>query len=457
MKKLIAMLLVVLMVIGMFAGCGDSGSSGGTFVDPNTGETKEIITIDWWAFESDVNSTKMEAWADRLNETYPWIKIQWTWLPAETGPEKMTVAFATETYPDIITDTYSRLAPAVDNNLTISLEPAIANIPGLILPAEGIMNGEHHYIGQTSPTGYSISCNMELARELGIEEYLPEDGMSWGYEDLLKCLRAAKDAGYLGIDLFAGSTSSDMWYYSFFLAAGAELIDVENQKAVMNVGKNKEKCLEVLDLLKTIYDEGLCQTGAATTIDQEAQAIWFTGRMLFCHGAWTNVANWVQQINAGSSLVEDFQMFSVPSPAGGEWPQSGAFSSTGLIAFDTDNGKKLEAIHTAIAFYFNEEGGLMADYRTANPTTPAVLAYDQPLVNEASDVFRINQLERGNPQAEKGLIRNDWGPAYAWYEDFRYGFYPQLQNFYLGSITGEELLDNWAEYTQKVLDEYYKK
>lgn len=455
MKKLIAMLLAVLMVIGLFAGCGEQAPSNDPVIDPNTGEAKTPVTLSWWAFESDVNSTKMIDWAERLHETYPWITVQWTWLPPESAGEKMKVAFATHTYPDIIADMYGRLAPAVDAGLTISLQPAVDKIPGLILAPEGIVDGEPHYIWQSNSTGYSLSCNMELARQLGIEEYLPDDGMSWGYEDLLACLRAAKEAGYMGIDLFAGSNSSDMWYYTFFLAAGAELIDVENKKAVMNVGENKEKCLEVLQLLKTIYDEGLCQTGAATTIDQEAQAIWFTGRMLFCHGAWSNVANWVNQINAGSSLVTDFEMFSVPSPQGGEWPVSAAFSSSGLIAFDTDNGAKLDAIYTAIAFYFNEEGGLMADYRTSNPTTASVVEYDKPL-EDAADVFQINQVQRGNKQVELGLVRNDWGPSYGWYDDFRYGFYPQLQNFYLGDITAEQLLDNWAEYTQKVLDDYYK-
>lgn len=457
MKKLIALLLAMLMVIGLFAGC--AGENGPATNDPvetdpaNMGKTP--VTISWWSFESDVQTPKMEAWAERLHEAYPWITIEWTWLPADTGPEKLTVAYATETYPDVINDMYGRLAPAVDNGLTINLQPAIDMIPGLTPAPEGIVNGEPHYIWQNSSTGYSISCNMELAAELGIEEYLPEDGMSWGYDEFLACLRAAKEAGYYGIDLFAGSQSSDMWYYTFFIAAGGELIDVANKKAVMNQGEYREANLKVLNLLKTIVDEELCQPGAATMIDQEAQAIWFTDNMLFAHGAWSNVANWVKQEQEGASMVETFEMFAVPSPEGGEWPQTGAFSSSGVIAFDTANGAKLEAIYTAIAYFFNEEGGLMADFRSSNPTSASVLEYDKPLEDGVADVFKINQLDRGNIQAQKGLVRNEWGPAYAWYADFRLGFYPQLQNFYIGKITAEELLDEWAAHAQGVLDEYY--
>ena len=223
MKKLIALLLATLMVIGLFTGCNGGSDEPGTdnpaATDPaNAGKTP--VNLSWWTFESDVMTPKLEAWAERLHDTYPWITIEWTWLPADTGPEKLTVAYATETYPDIISDMYDRLAPAVDAGLTFNLQPAIDKIPGLTLGTEGFVGEEPHYIWVGGSTGYSISCNMDLAAELGIEEYLPDDGMTWGYEDFLACLRAAKEAGYYGIDLFAGSQSSDMWYYTFFFAAG---------------------------------------------------------------------------------------------------------------------------------------------------------------------------------------------------------------------------------------------
>ncbi len=464
MKKLIAMLLAMLMVIGLFAGCANEPAvtdPATTPVETDPVETDPVetqpdpVTLQFWTYESEVETPIWEAWTKRLQDTYPWITVEWTWLPFDTGPEKMTVAFATETYPDLIFDTYGRLAPAVDGGLTINLQPAIDKIPGLTLGPEGKVGDEPHYIWKGSPTGYSISCNMDLAAELGIEEHLPEDGMSWGYEDLLACLRAAKAANKIGIDLYAGSQSSDMWYYTFFFAAGGEIIDIQNKKVVVNEDAYKEANLKVLNLLKTIVDEGLCQPGAATMIDQESQAIWYAGDMLFCHGAWTNVANWKKNYEDGNSVVGNFQMFSVPSPEGGAWPYTGAFSSSGCVAFDTADGAKLDALYTAIAFMYNEEGGLMAGFREVNPTSPSILEYDKPITEGVEDVFRINQLERGNEQASKGLVRNEWGPAYGWYADFRLAFYPQLQNYYAGKITAEELLETWQANGQKAIDDWY--
>ena len=469
MKKLIAMLLAMLMVIGLFAGCaGDPAAttpSESTPVETNPVETdpveteapKDPVTLTWWTYESEVNTPLMEAWADRLHEAYPWITIEWTWLPFDTGPEKMTVAFATETYPDIISDTYGRLAPAVDAGLTINLQPAIDMIPGLTMGNEGWVGDEPHYIWQGGSTGYSISCNMDLAAELGIEEYLPDDGMTWGYDEFLACLRAAKAAGYYGIDLYAGSQSSDMWYYTFFFAAGGEIIDIQNKKVVVNEPAYKEANLKVLNLLKTIVDEGLCQPGAATMIDQESQPIWFTDKMLFCHGAWSNVANWVKQYEDGVSMVENFEMFSVPSPEGGEWPKTGAFSSSGVVAFDTADGAKLDAIYTAIAYFYSEEGGMFADFRKVNPAAASILEHDKPITDGLDEVYLINQQQRGNMQATKGLVRNEWGPAYGWYADFRLTFYPQLQNFYSGNITAEQLLETWQANAQAAIDDWYAK
>lgn len=463
MKKLIAMLLAMLMVIGLFAGCAeqpkptDPVATDPVATDPvtPTEPAKDPVTLEWWAYEDERNTPKIQAWAERLHEKYPWITINFTWLPYDSGPEKMTVAFATKTVPDVIGDTYGRLAPAVDGGLTINLQPAIDMIPGITLGNEGWIGDEPHYIWQGASGGYSITCNMDLAAELGIEEYLPEDGLTWNYEDFLKCLRAAKAAGKYGIDLWAGSQSSDMWYYSMIFAAGGGIIDPVNKKAIMNQGEYKEANLKVLNLLKTIIDEGLCQPGAATMIDQESQPIWYTGEMLFCHGAWSNVSTWLNDFKNGNNLVENFQMFACPSPEGKEIPQSGGFSSSGLVAFDTANGAKLDAVYTAIAFYYNEEGALLSEFRKDNPASASFVEWDQPLTEGIEEPYLINQVQRGNVQAGKGLVRNEWGPAFGWYSDFRQGFWPQLQNFYTGNITADELLDNWAAHAQGVLDAFY--
>ena len=89
MKKLIALLLVMLMVVGMFAGCGETEPAN---TDPNQGGStegtssgKETVELTWWTYESEINTPIFKKWLAKFHEDYDWIKINVTYLFGKKG------------------------------------------------------------------------------------------------------------------------------------------------------------------------------------------------------------------------------------------------------------------------------------------------------------------------------------------------------------------------------------
>jgi len=467
MKKLIALLLAMLMVVGLFAGCAEQpeqtqGTQATEGNKPTEGEStepsaeqKEPVELSVWLFEDPIIRQVNEPFFEYIEEKYDWITINANWLPFDAGPEMMSVAFATKDVPDVILDGYGRLSQGVDAGLAYPITDVVDALveDGVLLsyPTEGVIDGERYYVNTGALGAYSISVNMDIAEEIGCLEYFPEDGLSWSHEDFLTCCRMAKEAGYLGCDLWAGSQSSDMWYYSWFTANGVELTDGGKiTRTTFNDPEYQAKALEVLNVFKTMVDEGLCQPGAATMIDQESQPIWWTGTMLFCHGAFSNTNTWKNALEDGTSVVDNFMMFGIPS-ADGKGGPSASFSSSGVAMFDSNDGKNVEAAKIFLDEMFRAESGYMQRSVDLAGGSPAPRVSHTEHVVTDPDYQKIN-VEIGNPYSL--TARADWGPAKGWYADFRLTFFPLLSDFYAGNITAEQLLADWETAANAVIANY---
>ena len=463
MKKLIALLLALVMVLGLVA-CGakeeastatESTESTATesteteaAEEETTTEEAEDVTLSLWIYDDGENVTALyEEFADAVHEKYPNITIATEVLPYDSGPEKFVVACATNTTPDLYFDGYSRIAPAVKAGLTVDLTDVINNNDVFVAQqTDGVMaNGGYGYMATATGAAYCVFVNLDLAERLGVADMLPEDKLTWSYDDVLEICRAAKaaDPSIVPIDLFAGTQSSDAYTYSWFIANGVELTNEDLTATAFNEGENREKAIEVLDLYKTLIDEDLTVTGPATMADTDCQELWHAGQVLFFHGAFSNNSSWLKNMEEGLCVPFSYDSLCIPTKSGDAVPYVCNWGSYGYCGF-ANNGHEEEIKQVLEMWlqdpYWQSQLSNMTGRLSVMSTTTA----EWP--NESIAVT----MERGAAYGAE-YARSDFGILESWWADFRGTFYPNLQEFYVGTVDAGTMLDNWQAAADAVI------
>ena len=280
---------------------------------------------------------------------------------------------------------------------------------------------------------------MTMVKEAGLEDMLPADHLTWSYDEYLAFLRALKEANpdVYPMELFAGSQSSDMWYYSWLLGNGVELTNDDLSATAFNVGDNREKAMQTLNMWKTISDEGLCNPGVATTIDQDGHGFWKAGKAAICHGAYSNTAGWQREMDNGTSVEFEYDAYAMPTFEGKDVPMSGCFGSYSFIAFDANDEAKNDAIKKAISVYLeNPECQTIVTNATGRLSvmTDTVVEYETKAIE---DTMAIGAAYSAS------YTDSSFGVLQSWWTEFRGTFYPNLQDLYSGNIDAGTMLDKW--------------
>ena len=457
MKKISCLILACLMVLAL-AGCGSSGNSGSTAAPAPAAEAApapaaeaapaetqteaaEPVTLTAWYYADEGADEGYNLWAEQIKAAYPYISIEFEELPYDSGPEKFTVAVATGTNPDFYFDAYSRCAPAIAAGKTLDLTELREGYADEFLgtQADGVVDGRYHAIVTNTGAAYCMFINMTMVKDAGLEAMLPADHLTWSYDQFLDLLRALKAAypDVYPMELFAGSQSSDMWYYSWLLGNGVELTNDDLTATAFNTGDNREKAIQVLNMWKTISDEGLCNPGVATTLDQDGQGFWKAGKAAICHGAYSNTAGWYRNMQDGTCVEFEYDAYAMPTFEGAAVPMSGSFGSYSFIAFDSGDEAKNDAIRKAVAVYLeNPECQTIVTNATGRLSvmTDTVVEYDTP---EIAEIMAVGAAYSAS------YTDSSFGVLRSWWTEFRGTFYPNLQDLYTGKIDAGTMLDKW--------------
>ena len=399
MKKILALLLALTMVMGL-AACsveqtGNSGNSGNTG-DGGSGDTASQVEITWWAFPTfGVNSGYEEELIAAFNEVHPEIKVNLSIIDFTGGPDQLTSAIEANTAPDVLFDAPGRiveygkagkLAP-LDDMIT-----ATGDISEAVLSA--CSDGTSYWMYPLSSAPFYMGINLEMFQAAGADQYLNLEGdRTWSTEDFQNACKALKDAGYVPGIVYCGGQGGDQGTRALVSNLyGAEIANADMSAYTMN----SEAGVKAMELLQQMVKDGYLDAATDMQAAQELEMFQTENcAMTFCWGT----------SNAISYATEDFTQVSVPFPSDDSVPALETLHN-GFCVFNNGDDAKIEAAKTFIDFICNdEEWGPKSVVQTG--ALPVRAAYESM------------NLYEGNEEME---LLSSWSKYYAPYYNTMDGF-----------------------------------
>ena len=325
MKKFIALLLALVMVIGLCA-C-------------NVSKAGENVEITLWTYPVGnwVDAATVDALIADFNAVYPNITVTVEYLDYTTGDDKVNTAIEGNQAPDIIMEGPERL---------------IANwgAKGLLVDLADIMTDDMYASVVTSctsangavyeypvcMTAHCMAINRDVFEAAGALQYLNEETRTWNsVEDFFKAVQAVYDAGYENVGvIYCGGQGGDQGTRALITNIGGGTYSNADHTAYTYASTENATALS-----KLYAQDGIDFNPAIVASDEITAFVNGTLKMAFC---W----NISQEVNNADALGFDvlpmaFPSDTTPSLQGGIW---------GFGVFNNGDPAKIEAAKTFIKF-----------------------------------------------------------------------------------------------------------
>lgn len=360
MKKLIALMLALVMVLGL-AACTSSTPS--TTNPPKTTEAPKDTTpavtegnepaaapveislwtypIGNWGTQADVDALIAE-----FNAAYPNIKVTVEYLTYSDGDDKVNTAIEGNSAPDIVMEGPERLvanwgARGVMVDLSdLWTDEAKADIYASVEAACKGADGKY-YEYPLCMTAHCMAINRDVFEATGAWQYVDEETHTWTTENFLKAVQCLYDAGYtdVGAVYCAGQGGDQGTRALVNNLYGGTFTNPEHTEYTANSPEN-------IQALETLYNQDGINFDASLVGSDEIQLfVNGTLQMAFC---W-NIA---QEVNNADALGFDAFPMAFPSPNGTDTKLCGGIWGFGV--FDNGDSAKVEAAKTFIKWACDE-------------------------------------------------------------------------------------------------------
>ena len=361
MKKLFAMLLAVVMVLGLCA-CSVSEKPAATTAAATTAAATEGATEA--ATEAPAATTEISLWTypigkwgdqatvDSLlaafNEKYPNIKVNVEYLTYADGDDKVNTAIEGNAAPDLVMEGPERLVAnwgAKGKMVDLSdlwTADVIADTNASVTAACKAANGAY-YEFPLCMTAHCMAINKTVFEKADAMQYIDEDTHTWTTENFLKAVEAVYNAGYENVGVvFCGGQGGDQGNRALINNLyGGTFTDAEHTKYTADSEENI-KALETLRNTKGITFDPSIVGGDEINLFRQGQL-----QMATC---W-NIA---QQLSGDHTDSGDEILFmAFPSQNGTDAQLCGGIWGFGV--FDNGDQAKIDAAKTFINYMCNEE------------------------------------------------------------------------------------------------------
>ena len=333
MKKILAMLLALVMVLSL-AACSVEKAP----VETQAPEAEKVEISLWtypignWVDEATVASLIAD-----FNAVYPNITVKVEYLDYTNGDDKVNTAIEGNQAPDIIMEGPERLiANWGAKGLLVDLKDIVpAGTYESVAATCTSANGEMYELPVCMIT-HCMAINRDVFEAAGALQYLNEETRTWNsVEDFFKAVQAVYDAGYEYVGtIYCGGQGGDQGTRALITnIGGGTYANAEHTAYTYASQENAEA------LAKLYAQDGITFDPAIVASDEITAFVNGTFQMAFC---W----NISQEVNNADALGFDvlpmaFPSDSTPSLQGGIW---------GFGVFNNGSDAKIEAAKTFIKF-----------------------------------------------------------------------------------------------------------
>ena len=339
MKKLIAIMLALVMVLSMAACTVEKVDE----TKPISGDTQpagpDPVEISLWTYPIGnwVDEATVASLIADFNAVYPNITVKVEYLDYTNGDDKVNTAIEGNQAPDIIMEGPERLiAGWGSKGLLVDLKDLVpAGTYESVAATCTSANGEMYELPICMIT-HCMAINRDVFEAAGALQYLNEETRTWNsVEDFFKAVQAVYDAGheYVGT-VYCGGQGGDQGTRALVTnLGGGTYANAEHTAYTYASVENAT----ALSLLKA--QDGINFDPSIVASDEITQFVNGTFQMAFC---W----NISQEVNNADALTFDvlpmaFPSDSTPSLQGGIW---------GFGVFNNGDDARIEAAKTFIKF-----------------------------------------------------------------------------------------------------------
>lgn len=455
-RRLVMMLALLLAVVSvaMAAGGKEPVAAGGT--EPVAASAPEEVTLTYWAYSrwrginaadgTGENADWQRSLARKFTEMHPNVKFnEVEHLPFSGGPERVNVAIASKTMPDILEDTSQRSHGYAAKGVLVAMDDYFTAEelkdfkPGMWEAMRLPLDGKHYGIPWATGAGHMM-INVSLVKKAGAEAFLPGPDGKITYDELEKLLQAVavlKAEGIYPVALFAGDEQSDVATQALIsnFGNGTNLFNEDRTKIILGNSDGVGGAA----YLKSLIDKGLVMPGAESLKQGDVRELFYQQKIVLLINSHNGVVATIDKgIASGKFPRFEYMNLYYPSSRKGAPSFIGSGAVLNYIVFKSNPVQEKWAVE-------------FAKFATNAENQKAISNFNMFPARVAT-----GDLYPGNPYmtwaAGVATTTRNVGIDSPAYTAVRGVFFPEMQALFTGRKTPQQAMDDFTARAQAEVD-----
>jgi multiple sugar transport system substrate-binding protein len=287
-RKVLAFMLVMMVCMGVFAGCGnkkeESAASNKEVASEEISKEQVTLKLMYWDKRQ---TSQIEEMIQNFEQQNPNIKVEATIYPWNQYWQKLQTVAVGSDVPDIFWMNVPNIQQYVKSDILLNLQPFIEKEQMDLSPYPESLVKRYTIDGNS----YSIPLNYDTIALMYNKEIFDQNGIqypdeNWDWDQLKETankLTVKEDNGNVKHYGFASLLDNQPGYYNFIASNGGGIISDDLTQSQMG----EKASIESIDYLLSMLEEGISPS-AKQMLDTKPLQLFVSGKLaMMTTGSWT--------------------------------------------------------------------------------------------------------------------------------------------------------------------------